>query len=403
VTRPAERQTTVSGGALVAGGMVLMNVLAYGFTVLGAWLLVPREFGALTALLGIVLVGSVASLGLQATAARRLAVTPEHRDEIVAAVARVTLLVGVSMALLVALSSLVLTPLLRLDDYRLVVVCGLTMVPLAFMGAEMGIAQGTRSWRTLTAIYLANGVGRVGGGGLGLLVSPTPLGAICGVLVGQAVPALVGLPLLRAHGRGAWVSRRVLLREAILGTQALAAYFALSNLDSLIARNRFDEHEAGLYASGLILAKAAVFFPQFVSVVVFADLAEGGGRRARLRAVGMVAGLGTLATAATALLPGLALVLVGGDQYAEIQDRLWLFALAGSVLAVVHLLLFDALARHAHGVTVMVWAAVGVLVVGAYALDVHVTGLVTLVAATAAVLAVALWGASRAHDRSLAR
>ncbi|WP_165570386.1 hypothetical protein [Aeromicrobium sp. IC_218] len=403
MTRPAERQTTVSGGALVAMGMVVMNVLLYGLTVLAARALLPREFGALTALLGIVLVGSVASLGLQATAARQLAVAPERRDQVVAAVARVTLLVGVSVAALVAASSVVLTPVLRLDDYRLVVVCGLIMVPLAFMGAEMGIAQGTRAWRTLTAIYLANGFGRILGGGLGLLVSPTPLGAICGILLGQVVPAVVGLPLLRAHARGGWVSRRLLLREAILGTQALAAYFALSNLDALIARNRFDEHEAGLYASGLILAKAAVFFPQFVSVVVFADLAEGGGAKARLRAVGMVAALGTLATAATALLPGLALILVGGDQYAEIQDRLWLFALAGSVLAVVHLLLFDALARHAHGVTVMVWAAVVVLVVGAYALDVHVTGLITLVAATAAVLAVALWSASRAHDRSTAR
>ncbi len=393
------RQTTVSGGALVAVGMVVMNALLYVFTVVAARLLVPREFGALTALLGIILVGSVASLGLQAAAARRLAVAPEDREEIIATVARVTLLVGVSVAAVVAASSVVLTPALRLDDHRLIVVSGLVMIPLAFMGAEMGIAQGTRSWRTLTAIYLANGAGRLVGGSVGVLVSPGPLGAITGVLVGQLAPVLVGLPLLRSHRHGRLLPRRVLLREAILGTQALAAYFALSNLDALIARNRFDEHEAGLYASGLILAKAAVFFPQFVSVVVFADLAEGGGVRARLRAVGMVAGLGAAATAATALLPGVALVLVGGDQYAEIEDRLWLFALAGSVLAIVHLLLFDALARHAHGVTVMVWVAVAVLVGGAYGLDVHPTGLVTLVTATAAVLAGALWWGSLVHDR----
>ena len=162
-------------------------------------------------------------------------------------------------------------------------------------------------------------------------------------------------------------------------------------MDSLIARNRFDVHDSGLYASGLILAKAALFFPQFISVVVFPDLARANSHQARLRAVSLVAGFGLLAVAATAILPKVALILVGGDTYADMTSRLWLFALAGSILAVVHLLVFDALARHAHGIAIMLWIAVAAVAAVAYGLNVHVTGLIITVASVSTVLAAIVW------------
>jgi O-antigen/teichoic acid export membrane protein len=158
-------------------------------------------------------------------------------------------------------------------------------------------------------------------------------------------------------------------------------------MDALIARNRLGEHDSGLYASGLILAKTALFFPQVVSVVLFPDLARSGDDRARLRAVTIVTGLGAAAVAATAALPQVAQILVGGDKYAEVTGRLWLFALSGSALAIVHLLVFDALARRAHGIVVMVWGSVAVVALLAYGLDVGLTGLVSIMATVAALLA----------------
>jgi O-antigen/teichoic acid export membrane protein len=378
---------TVTGGTLVAAGMMTMNVTVYGFNVVAAHRLVPKEFGALTALFGILLVGSVASLGLQAVTARRLAVDPDHEDDIIGATVRVTVMVASFVGLLVAASTVVLTPALKLDSHWPVVLCGVALVPLTVMGAESGIAQGTSRWGTLTAIYAGNGIGRLAGGAIALVISPTVISGMVGIAIGSWLPALAGAHLLVGHGRGERISRRPLLLEALFSTHALLAYFVLSNLDSLIARNRFDVHESGLYASGLILAKAALFFPQFVSVVLFPDLARATTDRARLRAVSLVAGFGVLAVAATAVLPRVALILVGGDQYEEITGRLWLFALAGSVLAIVHLLVFDALARHAHGVVVMIWGAVAAVLLAAYGLGVGITGLVLTVAAVAAALA----------------
>lgn len=382
----------MTGGTLVAAGMMGMNIAIYAFNIVAARILVPKEFGALTALFGVILVGTVAAFGLQSATARRLAVNPERADEVIHTTARVTVLVASAVGVVFAASTVVLTPLLKLDSYWPVVLCGATLVPLTIMGAQSGVAQGSSRWGTLTAVNLGNGFGRLLGGTIAMIVSPTVTSAMIGIAIGSWLPALIGARLLLGHGRGEGgggrpTSRRSFLREALLSTHALLAYFVLSNLDSLIARNLLDEHDSGLYASGLILAKAALFFPQFVSVVLFPDLARDTTQQARLRAVTLVAGFGALAVVATATLPRLALIIVGGDKYAEITDQLWLFAISGSTLAIVHLLVFDALARHAHGVVVMIWVAVVAVPALAYGFGVGITGLVVTVAVVAAVLA----------------
>lgn len=390
----------MTGGTLVAAGMMTMNIAVYAFNVIAARALLPKEFGALTALFGILLVGTVASLGLQAVTARRLAIDPENHDAIIGATVRVTVIVASAVGALVAASTVVLTPVLKLDSHWAVILCGATLIPLTVMGAESGIAQGTARWGALTAIYIGNGLGRLIGGALALVISPSVISAMIGIAIGSWLPALAGARLMIGHDKGALISRRSLLKEALFSTHALLAYFVLSNLDSLIARNRFDEHASGLYASGLILAKAALFFPQFVSVVLFPDLARATTHHARLRAVSLVAGFGALAVLATAVLPRVALILVGGHQYDEITDRLWLFAVAGSCLAVVHLLVFDALARHAHGIVVMIWAAVVAVLAAAYGFGVGITGLVLTVALVAAALAAAVFVFAPSHPRT---
>jgi O-antigen/teichoic acid export membrane protein len=373
-------QATVAGGTLVAAGMMTMNVTVYAFNVLAARLLVPREFGALTALFGIILVGTVAQLGLQAVTARRLAVAPDARPEIVAATVRVTALAASMVGLAVAASTVVMTPALKLDSHWPVILCGLTLVPMTVMGAQSGVAQGTTRWGFLTAIYVGNGLGRLAGGTIALLISPTPTSAMVGIAIGAWTPVLAGAPMLfRRVAATGFRAPTSMMREAMLSTAVLLAFFVLSNLDALVARNLLDENDSGLYASGLILAKAAFFLPQFVSVVLFPDLARATSHHARLRAASLVALLGALTVAGTAVLPGLALVLVGGDEYGAVRDRLWLFALAGSLLAIVYLLVFDALARHEHGILVMIWAAVAAVLVAAYGLDVGITGLVLVV------------------------
>ena len=62
------------------------------------------------------------------------------------------------------------------------------------------------------------------------------------------------------------------LAETSHNSNALFAFFALSNVDIMVARNVLDEHESGLYAGGLILVKAVLFLPQFVVVLAFPSM-----------------------------------------------------------------------------------------------------------------------------------
>ena len=344
-------QTTVAGGTLVAAGMMTMNVTVYAFNVLAARLLVPREFGALTALFGIILVGTVASArtaGRHRPAAGRRA---GLAGEIIAATIRVTALAASAVGLAVAATTVVMTPALKLDSHWPVILCGATLVPMTVMGAQSGIAQGTSRWGFLTAIYVGNGLGRLVGGTVALLISPTPTSAMIGIAIGAWTPVLAGAPMLLGHFSGPDGTRSAasMLREALLSTSRCSPSSCSATWTPSSPATGSTCTRAACTHPGLILAKAAFFLPQFVSVVLFPDLARATSHHARCARCPSSALLGALTVAGTAVLPQLALILVGGDEYAAIRDRLWLFALAGSLLAIVYLLVFDALARHAHG------------------------------------------------------
>jgi O-antigen/teichoic acid export membrane protein len=283
------------------------------------------------------------------------------------------------------------TAVLRLDSPWLVPLCGAALVPLTAMGGLSAIAQGSERWGVLTAINIANGAGRLGAGALALWLSPTVFGAMLGLAIGALAPAIVALLALGLPRRSATAaSRRGLLSESLLSTTTLGAFFAFSNIDALVARNQLSEHQAGLYAAGLIISKTTLLGPGFVSVVLFPKLARDTTGAARLRGVAIVAAIGALGVVLVATAPRLATVFAGGHQYAEIADRLWLFALTGSLLGIAQLLVFDALARHTHWIAWLLASAAVAVPVIAVTADVGVTGLVGAVAGVSALLIIAL-------------
>lgn len=135
--------------------------------------------------------------------------------------------------------------------------------------------------------------------------------------------------------------------------------------------------------------------PSFVGVLLYPRLATDATAASLRFAVSVVAGFGLVATAATALLPNLALALAGGAQYAEVARHLWLFTLAGSVWSIVQVLVLDSLARRSSGVAVLTWVAVVTLPVLVVITDVGVTGLILLVGMVGAALSLVLSFAPR--------
>ena len=376
-------------GVIVAIAMAVMNLAAYAFTALAARLLGPKDYGALASLMALLLVIAVVQLGLQTTAARRISADPGH----VAQIEREILSLTYWAAGIVGLGLLLLTPVidrvLRLDSLATASMVALCAVPLTITGGQLGVLQGERRWWPVAIIYVASGVPKLVVATALMLWHPTELSAMLGVFIGAIVPVLLGAYALRRkrtpERRSEHHSTRPIVREIVGNAQALLAFLALINCDVIVARNVLDEHDAGLYAGGLILTKAMLFLPQFVVVVAFPSMSTAHERRqALVRGLGLIVALGAMGVLACALLPRLALVFVGGSEYAEIQDQLWLFAVLGTVLSLLQLLVYAVLARRGTRSVYLVWGAlVALLAIGSQATSVIDLLLVVTVVDTA--------------------
>ncbi|HET6625575.1 MAG TPA: polysaccharide biosynthesis protein [Nocardioidaceae bacterium] len=365
------------GSGVIAVAMGVMNVSTYAFTILAARWLGPSEYGALAAVMGLLLVVNVVSLGLQATGARRVSAAPQDLPHIEAQVLSASYRSALVLGVLCLAAAPVVTWLLRLDSWATAALLAATSVPLTVMGGQAGILQGERRWLPLAGIYLMSGLGRVVFGVAALLVRPDALGAMVGVALGAFAPTVLGWFALRhparqrdrtpsepAAGQGRPTAR--LLKEVAHNAHALLAFFALSNADVVIARGVLPDHESGLYAGGLILAKAVLFLPQFVVVIAFPSMAAAGaGRWTHLKGLAMVLGIGTLATAGAAALSRLAVLFVGGSAYTELQPIIWAFAAVGTLLAMIQLMVYSVVARQHQRSVFVVWAGLLALLAAA--------------------------------------
>lgn len=354
----------------VTVAVAVMNVTSYAFTLVASRLLGPAEFGAVAALMGLLLVLNVAGLGLQTTAARRVSTAGGQTLGIARQVMAVTYVASAGLGLLTLLMAPVVTWGFDLGSPATAPLLAVAVGLQTLFFGQAGVIQGERRWVPLAWLYALNGTGRLACGLVAMAVRPDALGAMLGVTAGALAPVLVGTLALRRDGAlrpAAWSQARPLVGELARNARALLAFLGVSNADIIVARIALTPYQAGLYAGGLILAKAVLFLPQFLIVLGFPTMAAGGDERARNhpRALGVLALLGFGTVAGAAVLPALALEFVGGAQYDGIRDRLWLFAFLGLALSLVQFLVYDAVARQDHAALSSVWLAFGLLLTSA--------------------------------------
>lgn len=405
MARVTGRRAILSHTVIVAAALGLGQVLAYVVSVVAARALGPEQFGIFAALLGIILIGSVLALGIQAVAARRLV----HIDEVDRGgasrdILRDGLIGGAAVAAATLLISPLLMWLLRLQGWLPLLLVALTLIPLTWAGAQYGVAQGREAYRRLAAVYLAVGVGRGVGGVAGALVTQTVLGTMLGLTLGTVAGALVGrwcvAPLARAH------AARVggFFGETAHATHALLALFVLTNVDVLLARALLTPYEAGEYGLGAIIAKVAFWLPQFVGVVLFPRFADQRRAQATVVAVGAVGLMGLLVLGVTAAAPTLVVNVVGGAAYDDLIPIAWMFAAIGALFAMAQALLLTRLAVDDRRAVIAVWAAAGLLVVLATAvMSRSVAGLATSALLAGATLTLVGAIVAGAEIRSLRR
>ncbi|NHA67236.1 oligosaccharide flippase family protein [Phycicoccus flavus] len=363
------RGATVRGGAGLAVSLVVMNVASYVFAVLAARRLGPADYSALAAMMSLLVIANVVSLGIQTAAARRVAAGSAVPAARIRGLARRAALVVAAVCLV---GAPVAASLLRLDTVLTALLLAVPASALAVIGGDVGILQGLERWGPFSAVFLGLGLARLGVGTVAVLVSPTPLGAMTGVALGALVPLALGTALVRREVPATAATPPAapgLAAEALRSSHTLFAFFVLSSSDVVIARAVLPEAEAGTYSAGAILAKSVLFLPYFVTAVIFPALARGGRRHLHLLGLGVVSAIGAVVVLVAAALPDLALVFVGGDAYRAVAPSLWGFALLGTLMSGTQLLVFTALARGHRRAPLVLWAGVAALVAGGAVAD----------------------------------
>jgi O-antigen/teichoic acid export membrane protein len=402
------------GGTAVVVALAAANGLGYLLTLVASRRLGPEGYGALAALLGVILVGNVLALALQAVVARRTVVAVGDGDA--SGIAWATRLTGAAALVALVLGLLAaapLTRLLHLGGLLSAVLLALTLAPLTVIGGQLGVLQGTERFHALAQLYLVAGIGKVGGGVVGVLVGDSVTSTMVGTVVGAALAAVVGALLVRRSSAdaadvglagGGHALPAGAVSETVRATYSLGALFALANIDVVLARHFLEPRQAGLYAVGAVLAKGAFWFPSFVPVIAMPGLADPSRRRRTAAlALSAVVVAGVLVTAGTALFATFVVRIVGGGAYVSLADRAWLFAATGALLAVVQLLLYSRLAGEDRRVALPMWLILGAEI-GAIWLWRHgnVTEVVTTALGTAAVVA-ALGMLAEAHEHDILR
>ena len=388
---------------MIAPAMAVGNGLNYAFNLVMLRMLEPAAYGALGALLAVILIGTVPGLALQVVVARHTALRAGDRQAVtelwsrtLAAVSWVSLGLGLAAAV----AAPVLAAFLHLGSIVPALWLAANLLPLPIVSALQGMLLGAQRFGALAASMLLNAAARLAVG-VGLVAAGYGVdGALAASVAGSVLAMLPPLALLRPALAGmfrrprphGWrtapigaepVGRLLSPGTAALGREVGAAALAflglllLTNVDLLLARHYLAAEASGLYAAGAVVAKIAFWAPQFVATIVFPRLATARAGRQRLlgRAAMVVAGLGlglvvVVAAPGAALLvavvaaPEVAVVLPFGAAYRDVEPDLPLFAALGTALALVQLLLFSGIAagdRKVHrllGATVAVEVAV---------------------------------------------
>jgi len=346
----------------VGAATLVGNGIAYLLSMISARILDPADFGALGALLGLLVIIATLGISVQALTARRVSTAPAaQRKDVEGQAIRLSILVAIAIAIASVVLAWPVSVLFSIPI--LAVLTGVASLGFVVIGsAAMGIAQGREQHVKLSVAFIANSGGRALGGIIGVVVLQSVTGVGFGILIGCAVGAAVAYQLISPKTFSPKLKDGISIEFGHVA-HALIVLFTLTNIDVLLARVFLTEDLSGEYSVGVLLAKIAFFLPNAIIIVLFPKMSGGGSHRALYIATGLTAMVGVVITLASVFAGDLVIGILGGSQYKELGSEAWLFALEGSAFALVQVLLYSRLAAQDRRAVLAVWGALAVLAV----------------------------------------
>jgi O-antigen/teichoic acid export membrane protein len=328
----------LASGLATALGYVFTAVLARSFT--------ASDYGALVALLGAGLIGTIPAAGLQYVVARRTVALalPAGRND--GPALRLSGLAGVGLLVVGVAVAVPARSWLHLDGAQPMLALAASLIPLTLAGTFQGALLGHRRFTALGTLYVAAALARLAAGVVTALAGWGVSGAFWALAVAAVVSTGFGWLLT---GPRSWHSpgggNGALTREVVQACSTVAGILVLTNTDVLLARHYLDADTSGAYGVASLFAKAMLWGSQFVAQAAYPALAAAEGRhRLLLRTLAATAGLGLIGIAGTAVLGHQRVRTATGSGYGLSTGMLVAFALLGTVWSVTQVLLLAAVA-----------------------------------------------------------
>jgi O-antigen/teichoic acid export membrane protein len=236
----------------------------------------------------------------------------------------------------------------------------------------------------LAGIYIVFGIGRSISAIVGLFLYPELISVGIGFFGGTLLSAVVAHYIL-GNSKKFWKTDRPekSVKELWRATQALLALYVLVNIDVLLARIVLTPEESGIYTVGMLVAKIAFFMPQAITVVLFPKMGKNDSSALRLAVLGTSL-IGAIYIGVTNFSSEFVVNAIGGSGYAELYSEVWLFAIEGSLFAVLQVLLYGRIAREDTKVSVLLWVGSVIATVSVWLIvtDTIITVVTSLISVT---------------------
>lgn len=273
------------GSVLMAGTLIGAACNAGFHMVVGREQVLPNaEYGALVAMLGIILAASTPMLAVQNTLAHFISELDRtgRRAEIAPFFGHWARLFAAISAAIVGTAWLFRAPLTAVWNVppALIVATFAVLAASLWMSLFYGLLQGLQSFVWLAWAPQAWGLTRlVLGGAFTILVSATAVAAVAaqglgvGVVLVLCLWAMQGMHLPRGPAARPPRGTYRYLGSSLV---CLTGYAMLMNLDAALAKHYFDPETAGLFAKAATIARTAVFLPAPIAIALFPKVTSAG-------------------------------------------------------------------------------------------------------------------------------
>ncbi len=315
------------------------------------------EYGVFLALLQVLNLMLIPSLGLQSVFAQQAAgaLNMELQGQLASTTRRLLAGLFVLWVAIVALGLLFqnqVTSTLKIANPAVWWVTMLIGLSMLWLPIVQGLLQGTQRFFWLGGVQILNGCGRFFGvlvlvWGLGL----QSLGAMTAALAGFALAGAVAAWQSRSLwvGHGAPMRWREWFAGVVPLTLGLGAGQFMMSADQILAQSIFDKEVTYLYGAPGMIGRALIFFTVPVLSVMFPKIVESAARAEKsnvlVLALGATAALGGAAALACTVLPELPLRIIYKKEYWAAAPLVPWFAWCMLPLTLSNVLIANLLAR----------------------------------------------------------